>query len=286
MKTSEKCLVCFQRQAAEACAMAGLSPDQQARATDAVKQKIASFPTDHPPVEMAADIHALVRSLAGADDPYWSVKCDSNEVCRSCLPLLYETLAWSLDPFSTAVKLAIAGNVIDFGAYAVRPLSRREVVRTMADVLSQPLSGDPLDRLVMAAEKAASILYIGDNAGECFFDRLLLERLPAHKLIYAVRGRPVLNDATLDDARAAGVEAVCPVIDTGDSAPGVVLDRCSPAFRNVFEKSELVVAKGQGNYESLSGRTDRAYAFVTKVKCDVIANDIGFPTGSNVVRIT
>lgn len=266
--------------------MAGLSAGEQKQVMGAVNQKIASFPTDHPPVEMAADIHELVRSLAGADDPYASIKRESNEVCRSCLPLLHENLAWSLDPFSTAVKLAIAGNVIDFGAYAVKPLSRRDVRQTVEDVLSQPLSGDSPDALAAVTDEATTILFIGDNAGECFFDRLLLERLPTHKLTYAVRGGPVLNDATLDDARAAGIEDVCPVIDTGDKSPGVLFNRCSPAFREAFDASDLVVAKGQGNYESLSGRTDRAFVFVTKVKCDVIADDIGFPTGSNVVRIT
>ena len=143
-----------------------------------------------------------------------------------------------------------------------------------------------MDTLSAAAHEATTILFIGDNAGECFFDRFLLERLPPHKLTYAVRGGPVLNDATLDDARTAGIEDVCPVIDTGDKSPGVVFNRCSPAFREALEASDLVIAKGQGNYESLSGRTDRAYVFITKVKCDVIADDIGFPTGNNVVRIT
>lgn len=266
--------------------MAGLSAGQQEQVIGAVRQKIASFPTDHPPVEMAADIHELVRSLARADDPYASIKRESNEVCRSCLPLLHENLACSLDPFATAIKLAIAGNVIDFGAYAVKPLSKRAVRQTVKDVVSQPLSGDSPDGLAAAADEATTILFIGDNAGECFFDRFLLERLPTHKLTYAVRGGPVLNDATLDDARAAGIEDVCPVIDTGDKSPGVVFNRCSPAFREAFEASDVVIAKGQGNYESLSGRTDRAYVFITKVKCDVIAADIGFPTGSNVVRIT
>jgi damage-control phosphatase, subfamily I len=266
--------------------MAGVSAGEQKQVIGAVKQKIASFPTDHPPVEMAADIHELVRCLAGADDPYASIKRESNEICRSCLPLLHENLAWSLDPISTAVRLAIAGNVIDFGAYAVKPLSRRDVRQTVEDVLSQPLSGDSPDALAAVADEATTILFIGDNAGECFFDRLLLERLPAYKLTYAVRGGPVLNDATLDDARAAGIEDVCPVIDTGDKSPGVVFNRCSPAFREALEASDLVIAKGQGNYESLSGRTDRAYVFITKVKCDVIADDIGFPTGSNVVQIT
>ena len=266
--------------------MAGLARHKQKEAIAAVDAQIASFPTDHPPVEMAADIHERVRSLAGTEDPYEAIKRNSNEVCRSCLPLLAENLAWSMNPFATAIKLAIAGNVIDFGAYAARTLVCRDVCRMVEEVMSQSLSGDSPDALAAAANEAKAILYIGDNAGECFFDRVLLERLPVRKLTYVVRGRPVLNDATRKDARAAGIQDVCSVIDTGDSSPGVVMNRCSPEFSDTFEASDLVIAKGQGNYESLSGRTDRTYAFITKVKCDVIADDIGFPTGSNVVRIT
>ena len=135
---------------------------------------------------------------------------------------------------------------------------------------------------VMAANK---ILYIGDNAGECFFDSLLLDYLPLEKIKFVVRGAPIINDATMEDALAAGINKKCPVITTGDNAPGILLDRCSVEFREAFEKSDLIISKGQGNYESLSDYDDKTIIFLTKVKCDVIATDIGFPLGSNVLKI-
>lgn len=265
--------------------MAGLGAAEQARVLKAVRERIASFRPDHPPVEMARDIHALVRSVSGMRDPYACIKRDSNEVCRSCMPLLRRRMTESSDSLLAAVKLAIAGNVIDFGAFSATRVVRSDVVHSVEAALSQPLSGDRPDDLLHAAEEAETILYIADNAGECFFDRPLLERLPVHKLTYAVRGGPVLNDATLDDAHAAGIQNVCRILDTGDCAPGIVLDRCSSSFVEAFERSDLVIAKGQGNYESLSECRDRTYVFLTKVKCDVIARDIGFPVGSNVVRV-
>ena len=265
--------------------MAGLPPGDQAPVMTLVRERIDSFPRDHSPVEMAREIHELVRSASGADDPYSSIKHESNEVCRSCMPLLNQHLSWAPDPFSTALKLAIAGNMLDFGAFSATRVFRRDVVKAVETTLGQPLSGDGTDAVREAIEEADAILYIGDNAGECFFDRILLERLPAGKLTYAVRGGPILNDATSVDAEEAGIHRICRVVDTGDRAPGVLLSRCSKEFREAFDWSDMVIAKGQGNYESLSARTDRTYAFVTKVKCEVIARDIGYPAGSNVVEM-
>ena len=123
------------------------------------------------------------------------------------------------------------------------------------------------------------------QCAECFFDYFLLQQLPLSKVVYAVRGGPVLNDATIKDAQEAGIPDICHVQDTGDRTPGIVLERSSQQFVNTFKDSDLVIAKGQGNYESLSEFRDRTYAFLTKVKCDVIAHNIGFDKGSNVINI-
>jgi len=265
--------------------MAGLSDSDRTEVLAAVQKKISRFPRDHPPVEMARDIHALVRARAGVMDPYAVIKSESNEACQSSMPMLEQRVARACDPLSAALKLAIAGNILDFGAYSATHVLYRDVTEIAETVLAQPLSGDDPDTVRKVVQEAKVILYVGDNAGECFFDRLLLERLPLAKLTYAVRGGPILNDATLEDARAAGIQNVCTLIDTGDQAPGVVLKDCSRQFQNAFELSDVVIAKGQGNYESLSGRSDRTYVFVTKVKCEVLAKDIGFAVGSNVVRV-
>ncbi|MBN1675181.1 MAG: DUF89 family protein [Kiritimatiellae bacterium] len=285
MKTYDECRRCFERQAADACTLAKVSRTDRSRVLALVRRKMASFPPDQPPVGMAVAIHEVVRSISGLDDPYAQIKRESNDVCRSCMPLFCEHLAWSLDPFSDAIKLAIAGNVLDFGAYSATRVLERDVLRTVDATMARPLAGDGAKGLREAVKTAEAILYIGDNAGECFLDRLLLECLETDKVTYVVRGGPILNDATVEDARAAGIPEIRPVLDTGDRAPGVLLERCSRRFREAFENSDLVIAKGQGNYESLSGRHDRTYAFLTKVKCAVLARDIGFPEGSNVVRI-
>jgi uncharacterized protein with ATP-grasp and redox domains len=201
------------------------------------------------------------------------------------MPVLSQAAAWSLNRFETAAKLAISGNVIDSGANRLHGLAKRDLVLGAHRAMAEPLAGDPVGELEHIVQGAADILFIGDNAGECFLDTFLLDLIPGRKVTYAVRGSPVLNDATLEDARAAGIDRRCRLVDTGDDAPGVLLDRCSPEFREAFDQADLVILKGQGNYESLGDMQGKTCAFLTRVKCDVIARDTGHPVGANVVKI-
>jgi len=285
MKTYEKCLLCFERQAADVCAMSKLGKKQTEAVLLAVQSKIAAFPREYPPIRIAIDIHDLVRSKSGMSDPYSEIKNNANAVCLECVPMLMDHIACSLDHLKTATQLAIAGNIIDAGAYGLRKFSRRILTDVIHNVLLQPLHGSSISIFKKLIKSAKQILYIADNAGECFFDLPLLDLIPADKVMYAVRGGPVLNDATIEDAHAAGIQDRCRLIDTGDNAPGILLDRCSDDFRHAFETSDLIISKGQGNYESLSEITNKTIVFLTKVKCTIIAEDIGYPLDSNVLKI-
>lgn len=265
--------------------MSQLNSGDTERALAAVREKLREFTADRAPIEMAADIHDIVRRMSGQADPYAAIKEASNEVCASYVSLIDIWMSDTRDPLTTAVKLSIAGNLIDFGAFSTETFDREQLTKTLHAVVSESLTGDTPDDMMRAVDAARRILFIGDNAGECFFDRALLMCLPRDRLTYAVRGRPVLNDATRADAETAGIHRLCPVIDTGDATPGILLERSSAEFVDAFESSDLVIAKGQGNYESLSGRDDRAYIFLARVKCDAIAADIGYPVGSNILRL-
>ena len=285
MKTYKKCLSCFKRQAVDVCAISKLDRKRTQAVINAVKAEIRTFSCDQPPIKMAVEIHDLVRSKSGIADPYAEIKKEANRVCRKCVGVLAENMGRSLNLLKTATQLAIAGNIIDCGAYGLREVSEKRLFSVIKEVLSRPLSGDSIDSFDEIISGAKQILYIGDNAGECFFDGPLLDLMPADKLTYVVRAGPVLNDATIEDARAAGIHEKCSIIDTGDNAPGILLDRCSSSFRRAFSRTDVIIAKGQGNYESLSNRQDRIYVFLTKVKCAVLATDIGYPLNSNVIRI-
>ncbi|MCK5255186.1 MAG: DUF89 family protein, partial [Deltaproteobacteria bacterium] len=122
-----------------------------------------------------------------------------------------------------------------------------------------------------------------DNAGEIVFDRLFIEQLPREKVTYVVRGEPIINDVTIEDAREVDMFELVDVIDNGSDAPGTILETCSHEFQKRFASSDLVIAKGQGNYETLSDINKRIF-FLLQVKCPVIAKDIGFEVGSFVVK--
>jgi len=131
--------------------------------------------------------------------------------------------------------------------------------------------------------EAQNILYLSDNAGEIVFDKLLIEQLGPEKVTLAVKARPVLNDATAEDAGAAGLIDLVEVIDTGDDAPGTILETCSGVFRYFFEAADVVIAKGQGNYESLSD-VDKNIFFMLKAKCPVIAEHLGCEVNQMILR--
>jgi hypothetical protein len=183
------------------------------------------------------------------------------------------------DPFAAAVRLAVAGNVIDLGAKG--GLTEDEVRQAASAALDHPLVGD-VELLRQAATTAQSILYLTDNAGEIVFDRVLIEQLPRDRVTVAVRGRPAINDATREDAAAAALQEIAEVIDNGSAIPGTVLSDCSSEFRRRFAEADLVIAKGQGNFETLNDVPAPLFCLF-RVKCAIIAEHCGHPEGSHVV---
>jgi uncharacterized protein with ATP-grasp and redox domains len=222
-------------------------------------------------------IQRRVEDLTGTFDPYLTIRRSTNEFALSLLPVFREKLRAAPCPVTLALRLAAAGNIIDLGAK--RNLTMDEAKEAVDNAVSLPLAGsdevDAVGRLLAARR----VLLIADNAGEIAFDRLLCEQLP-HRPTVAVRSRPVINDATTDDAHQVGIDAFADLITTGSDLPGAWLPSCSPEFVRVFREAELVVSKGQGNYECLSGHRFGGY-FLLRVKCPVVAEDCGLPVGSN-----
>jgi len=222
-------------------------------------------------------VHRIVRQLTGDDDPYAAVKAESTREALRLYPRLKALVAEDGDRLERAIRIAIAGNVIDFATGA-----DFDIKEGLERILNQPFAINDIAAFRKALSEARSVLYLGDNAGETVFDRVLIEALDV-PVIYAVKGGPIINDATVDDALAAGLDEVAEVVSTGSDAPGTILSRCSAEFRALYERAELVIAKGQANYETLSGEGGRLF-FLLKVKCPVIARDIGAPVGSIVLK--
>jgi hypothetical protein len=280
MKTSIDCIPCFARQAVEAVAMAVDDGPDRERILRRLLHDIADADLDGIPVTISQRIQRIIRSETGRADPYRALKRRMNRTALDLLPALADLARRHPDPREAVVRLAIAGNLLDSGAKS--RLEPEDLPERLASVLDMPLAGDVAE-LFEAADNAHCILYLCDNAGEIVFDRLLIEALPAEKITVVVRGSPVLNDATIEDAETAGIPAVAPVIDNGSDAPGTLIRECSEEFRGWFDRADLVIAKGQGNYETLS-ETGKDIFFLLAVKCPAIAAEIGAPMGSLVVK--
>ncbi len=277
MRTFLDCVPCFLRQTLEASRMVTDDPAAQERILREVLQMAANMDLlDSPPL-MGQKIHKLIRDVSGNIDPYREVKERCNRFATSLKPWVEEKIREADDPFEVAVRCAIAGNILDFGVHA--HLDEDIARETIYETLHVPIDMQALEQMKLEVNNAERILYIGDNAGEIVFDRFLIEQISPAKTVYAVRGFPIINDATLSDAEAVGLTDVVRVIDNGSDAPGTILDTCSRSFVNEFNAADLILAKGQGNYETLSD-IDRPLWFLLKAKCPVIARDIGCPVGA------
>ena len=277
MRTYLDCYPCFLRQALGAARLAGADDAQQRRVLDRVLDVLKQIESSNTPPEIAERVHGLVRREVGNGDPYRAAKEASTRQAWALYPQLAALLAESDDPQETAVRLSIAGNIIDFG-----PEQDYDLWGTVERVLGQPFAIDDGAAFHNALSKAGRVLYLGDNAGETVFDRLLIQTLGV-PVDYAVKGGPILNDATREDALAAELDQVAEIVDTGSQAPGTILDRCSEAFRDLYAGAELVIAKGQANYETLSDGGQKVF-FLLQAKCPVIARDVGVSVGSIVLK--
>ncbi|MBN1922288.1 MAG: DUF89 family protein [Anaerolineae bacterium] len=278
MRTYLDCYPCFLRQALSAARYAGADEITQHEIMGATLDLLQTLTPGQSPPEIGHAVHRIVRERLGHSDPYHAIKTLSTREALALYPRMKALMAESTDPLAMAVRLSIAGNIIDFA----QSDELADLWATVERVLVAPLAPDDLEALRAQLASASYVLFLADNAGETVFDRILIEALPV-PVIYVVKGGPTLNDATLEDAVAAGLDACATVMDNGADAPGTILSLCSEEFRRVYAAAPLVIAKGQANYETLSEAGARVFCLL-QVKCPVIGRDLGAPVGSVVVR--
>lgn len=290
MPASLDCVLCLTRQSLEAARFA--TDDEKKHA--AVLKKAYQYVLDHgftmiPPL-VAQGIQRIIREETGNPDPYSEQKIRFNALMISVRDSLRDRIRTSPDPLKTAIRLAIAGNTID---YAVRgDWSEPLVLEAMEAALSQEINGDP-ERLIKEIGAARSLFYLADNCGEIVCDQLLIEEIrrfrPELPLTLGIRGAAVLNDVTWSDVRQVGLEGTVPIVDNGNDAVGTVLEQCGPKFMESFRNSDLVLAKGLANFETLIEYAPEelppTVCFLFKAKCPFIARFADVRLGDPVIRI-
>lgn len=280
MRTYTECIPCFVRQAHDALQQVVDDESVVHQTLQRVLREAAQFPLERTPPAMAQITHRIIREETGSSDPYKTIKSESTRMALQLMEEARAVIAGSINPFTMALRFSIAGNIMDFALAS--NWNRLDLENFIERTRLHPLDERETEKLRKAVRRIRSILVLGDNAGETVFDKLLIEQMGDAQIFYAVKGSPVINDATLEDARAAGLDQVAELVENGSDAPGTLLEDCSASFRRLFDKAELVVAKGQANYETLCNAS-RPIFFLTQVKCPVIGRDLDKPVGSWVV---
>ncbi len=272
-----ECYPCLISQLVRLPRMIGLDEAAHKRVFHAMLKTISEYdPENTYPGEMLVPLQLHFERETGKSDPLADIKKRATDECLAMVPELEKKILASHDPFETAVRIAIAGNIIDIG-----PVRSYDLPDVVERALKEPLAMNRLPQLRAALDKADWVLMLGDNAGETVFDRFLIQAI-GKRVVYAVKERPVTNDATMDDARAAGLHEVAELVSSGSTAPGTIEKYCTPQFIELLHSAPLVIAKGMANFETLWESMPSAY-YLLQVKCAINAGLVGVPQGSFVV---
>jgi uncharacterized protein with ATP-grasp and redox domains len=278
MISDYRCFYCFARAFERLLSRDGISPEAKDSFTRDMVNLYAENWGEHNSPLFARELHVLLRNYTGNSDPYKLEKKKYNDLALGLLPEMSRLVKRSRDPFNTALRLSIAGNIIDFAVN-----DNFNLHSTLDKVLRARFAIDDSEQLKNALARARTVLYLGDNAGEIVFDKLFIKTVGHPNIVYAVRGAPVINDATLEDAEYVGMNEVAGVISNGFDAPSTVVGKSSDEFRKLFDEADLIISKGQGNLEGLFHLKDKRIFFLLMVKCNVMAEFLNVEKDSFVV---
>lgn len=287
MRTYLDCIPCFFRQMLEGSRITGASPKLQKKVIDGFARIIPEISLKLSPPEIACLGHRILKEISANNDPYKSIKQKSNLLALRFYKKLKDKVNYSKDKLLTALELAIAGNIIDFGVK-----NNLDVKEELKKILRREEKSIQKKNIFHYSEfkkklkEANSILYLADNAGEIVFDRILIEeirRIYPEKVVYfAVKDKPIINDALIEDAKACGIDKITQVISNGSDAPGTILSLCSKEFKKIYREANMIISKGQGNFESLSTENVPVF-FLFMVKCPVVVVETGCRLGDIVL---
>ncbi|MEN8303588.1 MAG: ARMT1-like domain-containing protein [Campylobacterota bacterium] len=284
MNIDEACVTCIINQSLKVADAINATPSLKTKLTSTVEDMSRDFSFENNPTEIAADVYEKMAQIANKTDLYDEVKELSTKKALSFVPLLKEKLSSSDNKLLTATKIAVAGNVIDLAAEVEFDLEE-ELIK----IFDTDFSHNDFEAMKGSLKDAKNVVVLGDNVGEHIFDYMFVETLkelyPNAIYNYFVRGNPIINDVTLKEAREAGFDELCNLVDSGVNTPGFTFSRATSEAQKLFDSADVVISKGMGNYECLSPSHRENICFLLKVKCGVVANSLGREIGDIVCKM-
>ncbi|WP_457745016.1 damage-control phosphatase ARMT1 family protein [Sulfurimonas sp.] len=284
MTIYDDCVDCIKNQSVRVANAINADAKLRAEMISTVEEMSKTFSFLQTPPEIAADVYAKMAQIANKSDLYDEVKEHFTKNALSFVPFLEEKLLKTSDKLLIATKIAVAGNVIDLAAQVAFDL--KEEIEKIFDT---DFTHNDFDKFTNALSHAKSILIIGDNVGEHIFDYLFIKTLkelyPNAAFFYMVRGKPIINDVTMKEAKEAGFDKLCNLVDSGVNTPGFAYSRANERSKELFDSVDLVISKGMGNFESLSPTHRKNVCFLLKVKCNVVANFLEKEVGDIICKM-
>lgn len=285
MKTSLDCMECNVKQLIKVSKLLNVSEKQQEKASKRLFLMLSNISFEHTNPHIMGKMWEIMTSEYGNDNPYKEIKHMYNELILDMYDAIAKIISESNDPFNSALKIAVTGNIIDFGAR--HQFSKEELLQRILNHDSIKFKVNDTEVLRKKLQSAKTLLYIGDNCGEIVLDKLFIQTIkqfnPTIRIYFGVRGGNILNDVTKEDAVQVQMQEVAEVISSGISVPGTIIEESSNEFQKVFTECDVIIAKGQGNYESLSDTKREHLYLMLLAKCEYVANTIGVQTMDYVV---
>ena len=284
MTISHECVGCIINQSVKVSLAIEADAQLSKKLTSRVEQMSKDFSFSDTPPEIASYVYEEMSIIASKEDLYDEVKEHSTLKALSFVPLLTQNLENSKDKLLTATKIAVAGNVIDLAAEVEFDLEEE-----LEKIFHTDFSHNDFDIFKKKLAESKSIVILGDNVGEHIFDYMFVQTLkvlyPDADLTYMVRGNPIINEVTMKEAKEAGFDKVCNLVDSGVNTPGFAYTRANDEAKKLFDNADLVISKGMGNYECMSPSHRKDICFLLKVKCSVVANSLGKEIGDIICKM-
>jgi uncharacterized protein with ATP-grasp and redox domains len=280
MKAELACIPCIVKQAYNTARRASDDPEVIKKILDLTADYVKTLDFSLTPADASNYVYQIAKEVTGVTDPYAGEKRKYNEICLGMTGKMYDIIEKAQDPLYTTAKIAIFGNLIDLGIGLQFDLDT-----DLDKILTVPFAADnyrELKELLSTGRK--KILYLGDNTGEIVFDRLFIERLVQdHEVVFVVKRGPIINDATKEDTALVGMDKIVKVIDTGSDGIGVKWDSVSDEFREYYRNADIIISKGQGNFETMYGKKGDIF-FLLRAKCESVARELGVKMGDIVLK--